>query len=512
MYRPIRRSRGRVAGAFLVVATAAALLHSSPVAATDDPNRSADFGHRAVEFLREHRAWQADAPDAPAGFSTTASSLRAGPTADAGGRFEATAFCTDATYFDAADAPHLDGEAYALDYDCEDRAYVAGVITYDLWVQDELDFYALIVDTDNNAANGCNGGDYSLFAWWDPTAGLVGNAMRTPSCDDAGWVDRGDVYVGRADAVDYIGMAFTADQIGSPSVSRWFQGLSGLFNPGVDFLPDLGVHTLTVPGGSPAPPAGTPVSGAAAQTVFGFGPATNYGPTGTKVLNAPLVGIAPTASGGGYWLLGGDGGIFSYGDAAFRGSTGGQRLNQPIVSLSGDPKGRGYWFVAADGGIFSFGVPFYGSTGGRVLNKPVVGMAATKSGAGYWLVASDGGIFSFGDARFHGSTGGMVLNQPIVGMAADPDGEGYWFVAADGGIFSFAAPFHGSPVGRLAAGDRVVSMAASPAGGYWVTTVQGAVYQFGAAAQHGQATGQGRDIAAVAAHPTNGGYWLLAAT
>ena len=40
-------------------------------------------------------------------------------------------------------------------------------------------------------------------------------------------------------------------------------------------------------------------------------------------------------------------------------------LNQPIVGMAATPDGGGYWEVASDGGIFSFGAPFYGSRGGR---------------------------------------------------------------------------------------------------------------------------------------------------
>ena len=79
--------------------------------------------------------------------------------------------------------------------------------------------------------------------------------------------------------------------------------------------------------------------------------------------------------------------------------------SQPIVGMAATPSGAGYWLVASDGGIFNFGdAKFHGSTGAIRLNQPIVGMAATPSGAGYWLVASDGGIFNFGDAKFHGST------------------------------------------------------------------------------------------------------------
>jgi hypothetical protein len=53
-------------------------------------------------------------------------------------------------------------------------------------------------------------------------------------------------------------------------------------------------------------------------------------------------------------------------------------LNKPIVGMAATPDGKGYWLVASDGGIFSFGnATFYGSMGGTHLNKPIVGMAAT---------------------------------------------------------------------------------------------------------------------------------------
>jgi hypothetical protein len=72
-----------------------------------------------------------------------------------------------------------------------------------------------------------------------------------------------------------------------------------------------------------------------------------------------------------------DGGIFSFGDAGFFGSTGAIKLNQPIVGMAHSPSGNGYWLVAQDGGIFSFGdAGFFGSTGNIKLNKPINGMGA----------------------------------------------------------------------------------------------------------------------------------------
>jgi hypothetical protein len=84
---------------------------------------------------------------------------------------------------------------------------------------------------------------------------------------------------------------------------------------------------------------------------------------------------------------------------------GGQHLNQPIVGMASTPTGRGYWCVASDGGIFSFGdAQFFGSMGGQHLNQPIVGMAAPPVTQGYWLVARDGGIFTF-NTGFYGSAG-----------------------------------------------------------------------------------------------------------
>ena len=41
-------------------------------------------------------------------------------------------------------------------------------------------------------------------------------------------------------------------------------------------------------------------------------------------------------------------------------------LNRPVVGMAATPDGKGYWLVAADGGVFTFGdAGFYGSTGGH---------------------------------------------------------------------------------------------------------------------------------------------------
>src|SRR5947209_2881101 len=62
-------------------------------------------------------------------------------------------------------------------------------------------------------------------------------------------------------------------------------------------------------------------------------------------LQQPIVGAA--RSGGGFVLAASDGGVFALGGAPYRGSMGGHRLNRPIVGVATTPSGNGYWLVAA---------------------------------------------------------------------------------------------------------------------------------------------------------------------
>jgi hypothetical protein len=216
--------------------------------------------------------------------------------------------------------------------------------------------------------------------------------------------------------------------------------------------------------------------------VFAYGTAPFAGSMGGRRLNAPVVGVAATPDGRGYWLVGSDGGVFAFGEASFMGSMGGKRLNASIVGMAPTADGRGYWLVAGDGGVFAFGdAAFGGSMGGQHLNAPVVGMTATGNG-GYDLVASDGGVFNFGGASFTGSAGGTRLDAPVTGIAATPDGQGYWLVASDGGVFSYGnAAYFGSVPGQgITAQSPVVGVARTPTGsGYWLVGADGAVYAYG---------------------------------
>jgi IPT/TIG domain len=239
------------------------------------------------------------------------------------------------------------------------------------------------------------------------------------------------------------------------------------------------------------------------------------GGTGPPIgsLAAPVVGMASTPSGQGYWLTNSAGAVSIHGDAVNYGSMAGQALDAPISHIVSTPSGDGYWLVAADGGTFAFGdAGFFGSMGGQPLNAPVVDLAPTKSGKGYWLVATDGGIFAFGDAAFHGSMGGKPLNRPIVGIAPDNATGGYWEVATDGGIFAFGAPFYGS-TGNIHLNKPVNGMATSnDDGGYWFVASDGGIFAYGDAGYFGSTGGTSLNapIMGMAADPSTGGYWLVA--
>jgi len=202
---------------------------------------------------------------------------------------------------------------------------------------------------------------------------------------------------------------------------------------------------------------------AADSNLYGFGSAVDV-----HIPNAPgdATAVASTPSSRGGWILyGRSGTVVPFGDATFFGD--GSALTPccgtwpPFGSaidyfsgIASTPDGGGYWLVGIDGGVFAYGdATFYGSMGGHRPNEPVDGIARTSDGHGYWLVSYDGGIFSFGDARFSGSMGGKPLNALMIGIAADPGSPGYWTVAQDGGVFAFGgAPFLGSMAGPTVSG------------------------------------------------------------
>jgi GH25 family lysozyme M1 (1,4-beta-N-acetylmuramidase) len=224
-------------------------------------------------------------------------------------------------------------------------------------------------------------------------------------------------------------------------------------------------------------------------------------------------GLAPDATGRGYWLCGVDGGVFAYGDATVRGSAGAQRHAQPILGMVRTPTGRGYWLFGADGDVTPFGDAMNeGDLTRRPPQTPVCAMAATPTGKGYWLLTRGGRVHAFGDAQDYGEPGSRFATEAVT-LAATPTGRGYWVASADGEVLDFGdARAIGDLRGRGIA-SPVVGLAARPTGrGYWLAQADGTVTAHGdaPALTYGGRRRVGREpVIGIAPTRSGAGYWLV---
>ncbi len=106
--------------------------------------------------------------------------------------------------------------------------------------------------------------------------------------------------------------------------------------------------------------------------------------------------MAATHTGTGWWITKPTGAVTPYGTAASYGSMATHPLNAPVVGIASTPSGRGYYVVAADGGVFSFSAPFYGSEGSHPPPVAAVGLAVTPGGTGCSVVDGAGTATTFG--------------------------------------------------------------------------------------------------------------------
>ena len=236
--------------------------------------------------------------------------------------------------------------------------------------------------------------------------------------------------------------------------------------------------------------------------IFTFGSAQFHGSTGGLRLQRPVVGIVPTKDRGGYWLDASDGGVFAFGDAGFYGSIPGlglhpagsglpNSLNAPIVGMVPSADGGGYFMVASDGGVFAFGdARFAGSCPGiGGCSGAAVAVMPDGSGNGYWVVTATGHVYTFGDAPYYGAPGPQGV--PVTSAVRAPDGRGYWILFANGAISNFGdAPLFGSPVGLMGGLDPAAAIFTTSDGdGYWVAGANGAVASYGDAPNDGSMLG-----------------------
>ncbi len=241
-----------------------------------------------------------------------------------------------------------------------------------------------------------------------------------------------------------------------------------------------------------------------------FGAAGYHGSPVGRRLGSPVVAMAATPDGAGYWLAGADGSVLGYGDARYFGRVPRRGLPAPVVAMAATPDGGGYWLVTAAGNVYAFGdAGYYGAP--QQVPDPVVGFAPVPDGGGYWMVTSHGAVYSFGQAQYYGSLGSTNLdNIPVVAIASSADGRGYWLVQGGGEVLSYGdAP----RLGSMRRGQPPVdSIATTPGGyGYWLLCGNGEVFSFGDARYFGGNQGARPlpPVSRIVADPAGGGYWLL---
>ena len=246
--------------------------------------------------------------------------------------------------------------------------------------------------------------------------------------------------------------------------------------------------------------------------IFSFGAAAFYGSMGGTPLQRPVVGITPSASRTGYWLVASDGGIFSFGNSSYYGSIPGvglhpagsglpNSLNAPIVGMVPSVTGHGYFMVASDGGVFAFGdAHFAGSCpgiGGCVGSA--VSVMPDSTGKGYWLVTNLGAVYAFGDAQFYGAPAAQSV--PVVDAVPTPDWRGYWLLYANGVVAGFGdATTQGAPLGYVNGFNPASAIFPTADGkGYWVASGRGDVFAYGDAPYLGSEAAAGLNGEIIAA-------------
>ena len=217
-----------------------------------------------------------------------------------------------------------------------------------------------------------------------------------------------------------------------------------------------------------------------------------------------IADISSRMTSSGYWLTSGNGEVFTGGTSWF-GSLSSDWLNKPIVTMASTPSGDGYWLVNRAGTVSAFGgASRHGSVSGTTR---IVDMAVTPTGNGYWLASRGGRVYAFGDADEHGSA--QDEGSRIAGIAATPSGRGYWLFARGGRVFPYGnASRLGGARGEgatIVGGDNFGST------GYWLVSDRGQVFAFSDAPELGDLsdTSLSSPVVGIAASPSGNGYYLV---
>jgi Domain of unknown function (DUF1906) len=179
---------------------------------------------------------------------------------------------------------------------------------------------------------------------------------------------------------------------------------------------------------------------------FGDAPRLSVSAHGQRV--AGIVS-APT---GGYWLFTASGNVHGSAGTRWFGSAAARHARTPIVGMASTADGRGYWMVSSSGTVYAFG------DATKVRSSPgrrVEGIVASPRG-GFWLFTSSGNVSRGAGAGWFGSAAALrIRHLLIVGMASTADGRGYWLVSSSGKVYAFG------DAGRLSVrGGAIVGIAA----------------------------------------------------
>lgn len=238
---------------------------------------------------------------------------------------------------------------------------------------------------------------------------------------------------------------------------------------------------------APAPRAGT-LGGFLAVDAHGkvaaIGAAQHLGDRSRRGVTSPVVGIAPTPTGAGYWIAARDGAVYRFGDASLRADARPLHLGTGVTGIAAHPDGAGVWLVSADGVVAAFGsAQLHGSPAASgVLRSPVVGISATATGEGYWVVTERGTVYAYGDARRRGDASRLSLVSPITRLVRTPTGNGYWLMSRRGGLLAYGDAVDVGSVPELGRCDQppAAGLMASRTGlGYAIAQTSGEVIGFG---------------------------------
>jgi len=240
--------------------------------------------------------------------------------------------------------------------------------------------------------------------------------------------------------------------------------------------------------------------------VLRYGDVGNHGSLKSKKItpSQPITDIASRRDGGGYWLLGGDGGVFAFGSAQYLGRApkwGGEGYYKSIVST---PSGNGYWVISKLGTAYEFGdakttykvdfsVANYEAVMGTIKGvDTIVDADHTASGKGLYMLDRNGKVWAAGQEAKNNAKAkvDMVADEHASGIAAN-NTNGYIVVTTKGGVHAYGSEVahKGGMFGRAFNGKMVgitkIGGAAGHPIGYWLVANDGGVFTFGSAAFRG---------------------------